>query len=272
MQIELNTHLEDYVHYILGHNIKNSYQHLLLACMPKSGSTWLSSILSNLPGFQAAQLVNGWERREQELSEVHLLLNHRCNYVAQMHIRYSQPTAALIQRFSLKPVLLVRNIFDIVPSIRDHWISHGTEGPACYLKEAPTDWPQDRIDKFIVDMGFPWYFNFFLSWTECEHKLLVTYEELRQNPQRIVERICEYHEIEATPSEINDSIRKVLPQSTRLNKAQVGRGRQLSCETKQRILEMASYYEGIDFTPIGISAENCWDCLNSGEVRNVTVA
>src|SRR5687767_14488637 len=164
MQTDLEIHLGDYVNFLLKQEMSCQHHRLLLACMPKSGSTWLATMLACLPGFRPAVLVNGHDRREQELSEIQLLLNQRWNYVSQMHLRYSEPTARLIQTFSLKPIVLVRNIFDIVPSIHDHWHCESVRGPSCYLKNAMTNWPSDKIDEFIVDMGLPWYFNFFLSW------------------------------------------------------------------------------------------------------------
>lgn len=40
---------------------------VLVACMPKSGSTYLSGAIEALPGFIRAHLVPGYGRREQEL-------------------------------------------------------------------------------------------------------------------------------------------------------------------------------------------------------------
>jgi hypothetical protein len=253
MEINLKENLEDYIRFILGYDVPCEHNHLLLACMPKSGSTWLSTMLSSLPGFEAVTLVNGWDRREQELSEIQLLLHHHSNYVSQMHIRYSEPTAALMHRFTLKPIVLVRNIFDIVPSIRDHWNHEGVRGPACYLSTNLTDWPPDKIDEFIVDMGLPWYFNF--SWRECEDKLLLTYEELRLDPRQAMARICDHYAIGVTATQIDDAISKAKRKSTRLNKAEVGRQESISNAARKTIVTMASYYEEVDFTPIGIQLE-----------------
>jgi hypothetical protein len=254
MSTDLEIHLNDYLNFVLNRDISSKHHHLLLACMPKSGSTWLATMLACLPGFRPGILVNGYDRREQELSEVQLLLNRHSNYVAQMHVRYSEPTAQLIRRFSLKPIVLVRNIFDIVPSIRDHWHCESVRGPACYLKNEMTKWSSDRAEEFIVNMGMPWYFNFFLSWTECESKLLLTYEEMSQSPHHVLEKICHYYSIFVTPSQIDDAVLAAdVSNATRRNKAEVGRGATISAAAAQKILEMASYYPGVDFSPIGIA-------------------
>lgn len=252
MEINLQENLEDYIRFLMGHEVHCNHHHLLVACMPKSGSTWLASMLSSLPGFESVALVNGWDRREQELSEIQLLLHHRSHYVSQMHIRYSEPTAVLIRRFKLKPIVLVRNIFDIVPSIRDHWNNEGMRGPMCYFNTDLSNWPRDKIDEFIVDIGLPWYFNFFLTWMECADKLLLTYDELHDNPHQAVTNMCELYSIPVTESQISEAVSKGSGKSTRLNKAQIGRRDSVSEIARQKIYSLASYYDGVDFTPIGI--------------------
>lgn len=252
MSIQLDTHLADYVGYLQGLDIPCSRHHMLLACMPKSGSTWLSAMLAGLPDFHLVSLVNGWDRREQELTEINLLLNHELNYVSQIHLRYSEPTARLIQKFALKPIVLVRNIFDVVPSIRDHVRREGGRGPICHTTDEMRSWPSDKLDDFIVDMGLPWYLSFFLGWQECANKLLVTYEELLEDPHRVLEKICVHYEIGVTTLQINAAVALAMQKFTGLNRAEVGRGETLSAAAKLRILMLASYYEGADFTPIGI--------------------
>lgn len=53
----------------------------------------------------------GHGRREQELDR-EKLLQAMSSYVSQCHVRYSQTTADYIRDFSLRSVVLVRNIFD----------------------------------------------------------------------------------------------------------------------------------------------------------------
>ena len=106
MKIQLNQHLEDYVRYLQSREVQPSgHHHLLIACMPKSGSTWLRTVLCGLNDLQWLSPVNGWDRREHELSEMLLLLFHRQSYVTQLHLRYSLPTAELMRKFALKPIV-----------------------------------------------------------------------------------------------------------------------------------------------------------------------
>jgi hypothetical protein len=95
---------------------------ILLACAPKSGSSFLSAIFENLPDFHRSRLMSLSERREQELCPVMLerAVELEGSFVAQQHIRYSLMTNYYIKKYRLKPVVQVRSIFDLIVSFRDH--------------------------------------------------------------------------------------------------------------------------------------------------------
>lgn len=90
---------------------------VVVAALPKSGSTFLTELLARLPGMRTAYPVPGYDRREQELcaeslrQEVHNTRFMRQlwrrqalagaapprGFVAQLHLRHSEPTAALLR-------------------------------------------------------------------------------------------------------------------------------------------------------------------------------
>jgi hypothetical protein len=233
-------------------------RHVLLACFPKSGSTWLSEILSRLPGFIKADLVPGYDRREQELCFERLLVYHAQNYVAQHHCRYSQATERCLRAFSIKPVILIRNIFDCVVSLRDHIDGGASDparliGPTAYIPDDYFGWPEDvRID-FIIDMIVPWYFNFYLGWRDCPDALWVSYEELVRDPPATIRRITDALCLDAKDAAIEHALHAASLQPTRRNVAVIGRGGSLSEKHRQRICQLSSYYPNRDFGPIGLT-------------------
>ena len=226
--------------------------HILCAIMPKSGSTFLSDTLARMPGFVKIGLSYGYDRREQELSEERLLRYHCWNYVAQQAVRYSEPTKELIEKFHLKPVVLVRNIFDVVRSFKDHFVREDTGTALAYVPENILDLEEDKIFEFIVDLMIPWYINFFGTWSQCENKILVTYEELNQDSHRTFKRILEELGMDATDEAIIDCIKMASSGGTRMNKGIIGRGQSLPDVLKERIAKYCSYYKGIDFSIIGV--------------------
>ncbi|RMG85935.1 MAG: hypothetical protein D6712_08630 [Chloroflexi bacterium] len=243
----------DLVKYATGISLSKDKHHLLVACMPKSGSTFLTRIISELPGFSNVALVPGYGHREQELDTLMLLYWHRKNYVAQHHVRYSETLSQQITRFGLRPIVLVRNIYDIVISIKDHLRNESVVSPMGYVFPYMTAWDDAELEIFIANMILPWYFNFYLSWLECENKLLIRYEKLRENPVHVVSTICEFYKLGLAKVDIESAIEAAKSKNTRKNKGIAGRGLSLAPEAREHIDKMASFYKGVDFSPIGIA-------------------
>ena len=227
-------------------------RHLLVACMPKSGSTYLTTMLSSLDGFRNVSLVPSYGRREQELDTLALMSSDEYDYSAQHHVRYSEETHNLMYRFGVKPVVLVRNIFDVVFSIRDHVRKESVVGPAGYVFPHMTNWPDEKLEEFIVDICIPWDFNFFLTWQECQNKCLITYEALLADPFVTIDKINKHFLLNLSEKEIGRAIDVANGKPTRKNIGNAGRGEQLNDYCKQRIQLMANYYSGVDFSLIGI--------------------
>lgn len=232
-------------------------QHVLIACFPKSGSTWLTEIFNRLPGFVKVDLVPAYDRREQELAFERLLLFHAQNYVAQHHCRYSLATERCLRAFSIKPVVLIRNIFDCVVSLRDYVDGGISEpnrriGPIAYVPDEYFGWPLDARLDFIIDMIVPWYFNFFVGWTDCPDALWVTYDELLDGPQATTRRIADALSLNVDDAAIGLALEAASLRPTRRNVAAAGRGRSLTEQHRQKIHRLASYYPACDFASIGI--------------------
>ena len=242
----------DLARYALTGALSCNHHHLLVACMPKSGSTFLSAALANLPGFQGIGLTPGYGRREQELDTLSMLFYHRTNYVAQQHVRYSGSMEVWRQSLGIKPIVLVRDIFDVIPSLRDHFRREDTVGPMGYVTQEMVGWEDSKLDYFIATMLIPWYFNFYRSWLDCENMLMVRYEDINADPASVVGRIVDHYGLGFSRETIESAVNKAQGGLTRKNQAIVGRGQNLSEEVKARIYEMADFYPGVDFSPIGI--------------------
>jgi hypothetical protein len=244
---------------------------LLVACMPKSGSTFLSTVVASLPGMRRELLVNGYDRREQELCVQKLAeakertesLRARWRdkqstaplprgFVSQHHVRYSQPTAKLLAAYNLKPVVLVRNIFDAFVSLRDHIVNDSPIAPMAYCSEEMRGWPTDKLNEFIADMLMPWYINFYVCWQQCEDKYPVTYEQLLADPAGKLREIAAFGRFAITDDDISNALARAEGANTKKNKGISGRGAELADSVKDRIRRYAAYYSEIDFSPIGL--------------------
>ena len=232
-------------------------EHILVACFPKSGSTWLSETLSKLPDFHRVDLVPVYGRREQELAFEKLLLFHTINYVAQQHCRFSIATERCLNAFSIKPVILIRNIFDCIVSAKDFMDLAKEDpdiavGPMAYVSQAYHGWSETDKYDFIIDMMVPWYFNFFVGWHDYSGGTWVLYRELLAEPLATVKRIVAELNLSVEEPTFANALTQASESSTRMNVGRTGRGEGLARHQKERVYKFASYYPTIDFSPIGL--------------------
>ncbi|HVO94693.1 MAG TPA: sulfotransferase domain-containing protein [Terriglobales bacterium] len=231
--------------------------HILVACFPKGGSTWLSEILSQLPGYTRVDFVPLHDRREQELAFERLVLYHSFNYVAQHHCRFSRATQRSLDAFSIKPVILIRNVFDCVVSAKEYMDGGETDrdrmlGPMAYVPDDYFYWSDANKYSFIIDMMVPWYFNFFLGWKDYAGGNWVTYEALLAKPSDVIRSISDQFELGLNDSDINVALVSASQRPTRKNVAIAGRGEMLTNGHKDKIRNFAGYYPKHDFSQIGL--------------------
>lgn len=259
----------------------------LLACMPKSGSTFLSKAVSELPGMRRVHLVPGYQRREQEL-DPGILAQQAQNqryltqlwkqgqlkqesrprgWVAQHHVRYHQTTHDLIREWGITPIVLVRNIYDVVPSIYDHLSGQAKfmqEGKSpvgnnqymsmAYVAEDALTYDRETFLEFIAEMVIPWYFNFYTSWTAAPNATLITYEEMIDNPRATLSKVVELMRNPFSGAEVAAALEAAQSGMTRQNKGHAGRGADLPDSVRRKIESYARFYPGIDFSPIGLGS------------------
>lgn len=233
-----------------GKRLSCDHKHVLLACMPKSGSTYLTALIQNLPGFQAANLVGTYEGREQELVCEQLIGFHRSHYVAQHHVRHHTATQKFMFQFSLIPIIMVRDLYDVVYSTYDHMMRESTVGPAAFVPNDMMSRPKEEVLSFIVDMIIPWYFNFYCSWQQCHEKLVLNYNSWISNPLDTLRLIAAHIGFDVSNNDLRRAVEMANGANVRFNKGVTGRGQELPQELKDRIARYAAYYGDQDFSDI----------------------
>ena len=159
----------------------------------------------------------------------------------------------LLQQYNVKPIVLVRNIYDCIVSIADH---HRNEGitPFAVINEEHIKLADEQLYRVIADLIAPWYINFYVGWKMSSiEPLIVKYEDMIDNPENYFKKIFDAVDINITSKDLTEFIGEAQSKHTRFNKGIKGRGRSLPPEVKKHIKRLASHYPSVDFSDIGIS-------------------
>ncbi len=234
--------------------------YMLVACFPKSGSTFLSKALAEIMGWQYDTFVYKFGRLEQDFFEPKLIDHYNRGTVIHQHLRAVDGNVILIKDFDIKCIVLTRNIFDTVVSYRDHIYREGLKWPMGYYGKDFLS--LDKITQFdhIISTLVPWLLGFYASWHEQEVSgnlapIWVDYESLIGNTESIIQSIFHFHSLPITPASIQQGLFRLKEKSAkiRFNKGISGRGRETL--TKQQINAVRDYtrfYPSINFSRIGL--------------------
>jgi len=223
--------------------------HILIACLPKSGSTFLAETLGALPGMRRCRLTPAWGDREQELCQIRLSRNNHRRYVAQHHLRHSDWTQQLIGTYGLTPIVLVRNLSDCVVSVCDHLRREPQSSPMSYFAPEHLDLSEDELQEAVVRLTMPWYLNFCMGWRRDERALFVSYEDVVADPAVVMGKILDQAGAKYTRRDIEQALARSREKYTRFNVGVSGRGRALCAPAARALARMLDFYPEIRDDP-----------------------
>src|SRR5437867_9848766 len=233
-------------------------RHLFIACVPKSASTFLKNLLLNVTGYRDLFTVYAAGQSEPELYLPTLPESAHLDTVTQQHCRAADANAHLMQAFGIRPVVLVRNIFDSVMSQLD--FHNNGASLTSYFR---ADWlgldEETKID-LLIENVIPWYFQFVASWdlAEKQKRLEVhwlSYEDLVADKPSSVLKILEFYGLGASRRGVEQRIGEIESEERkiRFNKGVTGRGRSgLNDRQKEQICRLTRFYPSTDFGRIGL--------------------
>ena len=232
---------------------------IVVAAAPRTGSTFLTNTLLKVTKLPNFRLCSGYSTNEHDLYLPALCLMNDSGCISQMHMKGTFHNASLINRFKIKQIILVRNIYDIVASLF-HDLRKKEEMPGyhigqngysfLWLDSATKNMNDEDLIDMIIDLAIPWYVNFYVSWYRLtEQKIVnpiwVNYEDMMNDKNKTIISILNFIDFPFT-GEINSTILNEKYET--YNKGGSGRGSVLlSEERKRRILEKFSYYEDVNF-------------------------
>lgn len=234
-------------------------RHIFIACVPKSASTFLKNVLAGLTGFQDVFMVHAAGQSEHEIYLPTVREFAHLNTVTQQHCRASDANIHIMQAFEIRPIVLVRNIFDSVVSLLDFYNKQGAFFNSYFRADFQSLDDETKIN-LLIDNVIPWYFQFVASWdlAEKQQRLTVrwlTYEDLIENKPETVENVLEFYGLGSPARAIESRIQKAESEARkiRFNKGVAGRGKaRLGDEQKERVRRLSKYYPTTDFGRIGL--------------------
>lgn len=234
-------------------------EHIFIACMPKSGSTFLKHALHRLTGWREASLTFAFLQNEEELYLPFLRAVARTETITQQHCRATIPNIQLMQAFTIRPIVLVRNLFDTIVSYTDFFDSGATVNT--FFGGRWENFERERRIDLMIDHFVPWYLAFYASWSDAMARgqldcLLLRYEEMIADKPKALARIADFYALDIPDAECEAAVAAIEGDAdknkTRYNKGVAGRGDELSDAQCERIRRLAAYYHDVDFAPLGL--------------------
>ena len=234
-------------------------KHRLLIAVPhNSGTTYLANLLANyiVPDIKYFHAADGYDGCDHVLSRYKLeqIKSKNLSFVAPLHTRASPYLVTMSKEYSIKPIVMTRNLFDCMVSIKERIVryQHKTKASSglvfSHTIPAHRNMTDVEIERYIIKFVIPWYISFYASWKSANiESIWITYEDLVTNTEACLSRVLESVHIDPNLQAIKNAIKKSSEDNTRLNVGKVGRGRDLSIAYRSEVAELLRMYPGIDF-------------------------
>ena len=231
----------------------------LLVALPKSSSTFCTKVLAEILRGEIYKDIVVQDRFTPKDLQVASIVNSRDRVtVSQVHLVATGANLRILKNFRIPAVILLRNLFDIVVSLRDHMEVNEFFSSILIPNRYVSLSPGDKVD-YVIDTAVPWMVTFYVSWVQALERgdietEFVFYEDMIRDPVSFFQKSCQCLGVSPAAADVSAAIGRVekSPQ-TRFNVGKAGRGAsELTASQIARIRRHADYYPGIDFGPLGL--------------------
>ena len=246
---------------------------ILVICAPKSGSSFISNLISKTLDFASVNLntfaqkpspfgINGREQEICEFSFIRNVLhpNYKGNFVAQHHIRASEYLVNQINYFDIKPIITTRNIFDSLVSMDDMImagkISFLDNSEELFVRDSatvtiPTNYQtltsDERYSCLVNTYGY-WCISFYLSWKRFSKKIkngvcFMSYENHILNKIELIKLLNNFLDLNIEEkNKLDFNINNFDKIKSRFNKGISGRGKAIPKKVKAKLESFSKFF------------------------------
>ena len=243
-KIDLTSHYQ-----YLKLRAKGNEKHIFIACLPKSGSTFLANVIAELTGFKFIQFQPIRGTNEHNIDQGVLFSNLNKNTVTQLHLKPSESNKKLLESHNIKVVYLYRGILDSLRSFHRHILN---ENDQWFMFTATEDFETFSLEKqfdFIIDLILPWYINFLTSWEKelkngSLHVLPVDYYHFKTDNQQVIKEVLEFYDLNYTEEKINLALEQAYRKKDKLrfNDPKDNKTYHFNDEQMKKIKQIIGYY------------------------------
>jgi uncharacterized coiled-coil protein SlyX len=249
----------DVRHHADGSTELKTFVRIFVICTPKSGSSFVVTLLQKITGFGHLNPTFGGEPMLEADPYLPNMESVEHPSVSQLHCYAKPRNLTLCEKFFIKPIFLTRNIFDSLLSMKEYIdsISHHELFPHYY--NLPTE--KDKRT-FIINVYAPIFVRLAAGWHEaCKEKkapiLWCTYETFFKDPFVQVSKMLNHLGLDYPDRQIHEAIEATQKEATttKFNKGVSGRGMSsFTPEEQRRIIRLIHSFKGFDAIKAGILA------------------
>ena len=194
-----------------------SPQWVFVACMSKSGSTYICNKLCSITGYKSMSPRSYFMDLEQtiDIRMVKHLLDMKI--VCQMHTPGKLFNIEIMKRYGIKPVILIRDPRDVILSFHDHLQNEVPLGPFGRIDPQWYELEYDNRIEYLLYHFLPSIVAWYRYWLQNKHHLehmLVKYEDLlisEESKLQLFQNILRFNGLE----ELADGLGALPPDSAK---------------------------------------------------------
>lgn len=223
-------------------------RHFLVTGFPESGLETLAEAVRSSLGYVGAQLAEPSYHTEDALSESRLRAVAAVDTVSRLHCAATEENISLMRRFAIRPMILVRNVYDTLLSWRRsafpdiHFLPLRSTHDAAIIQQ---------IDIIMAERA-AWLVHFYAQWRRATERkavdaLWITAEAAAAYPEETAVRIIRFLGRPCPEETIVAALSKLAATAPEAPES----GDSFTDRQKAAIRRLADQYPDVDFSTIG---------------------